>query len=108
MPAPLGYWSFRVLDDEVGVEEMTLSSFSRVFPNPANAITCVEMNFKRSTKGRLFLTDVAGRTVMEIHNGKFDSGVSKYFIDASRLSAGMYYLALNTEGRVNSLPLMVK
>ncbi len=108
MPAPLGYWSFEVLEEIVSVEEIKTPVFSRVFPNPANAITCVELNLQSPMRGSLFLKDIAGRTVLELHNGNFEKGISKYFVDASRLSAGMYRLALYADGRVNSLPLMVK
>lgn len=108
MPAPNGFWKFRVLEDEVGVEEISTSVFSRVFPNPANAITCVELDFKRPTNGQLSLIDVAGRKVLDIYNGKFTQGISKYFLDASRLQAGMYRLVIQAENRLDSMPLMVK
>lgn len=108
MPAPAGYWSFKVLEDEVGIEELTAPLLSRIYPNPANAITCIELNFRTPAMGKLYLTDIAGRVVMEIHNGNFERGVSKHFIDASALQAGMYRLVMQCSGRSESMPLMVK
>lgn len=108
MPAPNGYWSFEVLDVLTKVIENRQIMFSRVFPNPANAITCVEMNSLTSEVGELILTDITGRTVKRIYEGMFVSGISKYFLNASEISAGMYFLVFQTENGRDSLPLMIK
>lgn len=108
MSAPEGYWTFTILGEELSVEELGSAVFTRVFPNPANAITCIELNFTRPANGKLLLTDVSGRVVSEIYSGKFDQGISKYFIEASVLPAGLYHLLVRTDTRFDSMPLMVK
>lgn len=109
MPAPAGYWEFEVLGEEVGIAEFNASPLlSKIYPNPANAITCVELNFKTPAMGKLYLTDIAGRMVSEIYSGNFDRGTSKHFIDASTLQAGMYRMVVQCNGRMDSMPLMVK
>jgi len=107
MPAPEGFWTFEVIGPD-GVEEAEQAVFGNVYPNPANAITCIEMDFKTAQSGSLYLLDVAGRNVMQIYNGFFRSGDSKYFFDASSLEAGVYRVVVKTERGYNSYPVMVK
>jgi agmatine deiminase len=108
MPAPEGYWTFKILEETVSMEELSISVLNRVFPNPASAITCIELNIPRACDAELFMTDVTGRIVLTIKDGAFESGVSKYFIDAAQLVAGLYQVVFLAEGRLNSLPLLVE
>lgn len=108
MPAPEGYWKFKISDETVSVEELSISVFNRVFPNPASAITCIELNIPRACDAKLFITDVTGRTVLTIKDGTFENGSSKHFIDAGQLVAGLYHVVFLAEGRLNSLPLLVE
>ncbi len=107
MPAPDGFWTFEVLG-EVGVNEIEIASFGKVFPNPANAITCIELNFKRPENGSLYLMDVAGKKVMDIYSGSFKNGVSKYFFNASEFNAGVYRLVLQSDNGFDSQAIMIK
>ncbi len=106
--APDGYWSFRVLDDLLLAEELAQPMLNRLYPNPAAEITCVELNLTRPGEGRLFITDMTGREVVEIHRGKFTSGTSSYFFNASQMRAGVYTVVLLSNDRMDTLPLMVK
>jgi agmatine deiminase len=107
MPAPEGYWTFQVLG-EVAVEELTTLAFVNVFPNPASAITCIELNFGFREKGTLKLFDMTGREVMNIFGGEFKPGNGKFFIDAANLNSGVYRFILQTQRGTQSYPLMVK
>jgi agmatine deiminase len=107
MPAPEGYWTFEVLG-EVAVEELTTLAFVNVFPNPASAITCIELNFGFREKGTLKLFDMMGREVMNIFGGEFKPGNGKFFIDAANLNSGVYRFILQTQRGTQSYPLMVK
>jgi agmatine deiminase len=107
LPAPEGYWTFEVLG-EVAVEELTSRAFVNVFPNPASAITCIELNFALHEKGSLKLFDMTGREVMNIFTGEFKPGNGKFFIDAANLNSGVYRFILQTQRGTQSYPLMVK
>ncbi len=107
MPAPEGYWTFEVLG-EVAVEELTAMAFVKVFPNPASAITCIELDFALHEKGSLKLFDMTGREVMNIFTGEFRPGNGKFFIDAANLNSGIYRFILQTQRGTQSYPLMVK
>ena len=101
MPAPEGFWPFRVgeivvngLDNAAG-----FAGFEPAFPNPASAITCIPVVLKASASGRLILRDAAGRLVHTVFDGAMPSGRAKYFLDAAALPAGAYVLQLEVEGR---------
>lgn len=101
MPAPVGYWTFRVGTID-GIETVAGSSrlsarFDAPYPNPASAITCVPLELSRRATGQLVLRDAAGRIVDVLHEGNFPSGEKKYFLNAAPLSAGAYVLTLELE-----------
>jgi len=108
MPAPVGYWSFKVMGEIVSVDQPAGFEFGHVFPNPASAITCVPVTFGKSIKGSIDLVDVAGRQVLEVFNGLFPQGESKHFFDASGIAPGVYRLVLNAGGASTSSAVMVK
>ena len=101
MPAPEGYWPFRVGEIVVnGLDDVpAFAGFQPAFPNPASAITCVPVELSRAAQGRIALRDAAGREVAVLFEGQLPAGVSKHFIDAAPLVAGAYVLTLEVEGR---------
>lgn len=109
MPAPDGYWTFKVLGEvPAGVENLQNASFGSVFPNPAGAITCVPLQLERSAIGQLTLLDMTGREVEVIRNGNFPSGESRSFFDASRFAPGIYQVVFTANGQRISSTVMVK
>ena len=101
MPAPEGYWQFRVGEIAVnGISGVSsFAGFQPAFPNPASAITCVPVELKAAATGRLVLRDASGRLISTLFEGQLPSGLSKYFLDAAPLPAGAYVLHLQLEGR---------
>ncbi|MFM1931170.1 MAG: hypothetical protein RL226_473, partial [Bacteroidota bacterium] len=95
MPAPDGYWDFRVLES-VSVNEVSTAAILPVYPNPASAITCVPVSSLRSEEAVIELMDVQGRVVQTLLSGMLPQGDSKYFFDATNLSAGAYVVRLRT------------
>ena len=111
MPAPDGYWQFRVGEIVVNGIDGTpaFAGFQPAFPNPASAITCVPVELSRAAQGRIALRDAAGREVAVLFEGQFQRGVSKHFLDAAPLVAGAYVITLEVEGRgIWSQRLMVR
>ncbi|MBK8492523.1 MAG: agmatine deiminase family protein [Saprospirales bacterium] len=97
MPAPASYWNFQV-DFTTGTTEAVdaLTEMAAIFPNPANAITCIPIESKESTEGTIELVDILGRTVHTIHSGSIPQGKSNYFLQAQDFEAGTYYVRLQT------------
>ena len=108
MPAPAAFWSFEVLGEPTYSSELQAVTFGKVFPNPAGAITCIEINSIRPVTGTIVLMDMLGRKVQDIYSGHFSSGLSKYFFDASHMTAGVYHLTVSSEKGKATIPVMVK
>jgi len=105
--APEGYWNFDVLGINIGIEEIAgFNAITAVYPNPASAITAIEIDL-RTDNASLRLIDVMGQEVEVIHQGDI-SGEKIFFIDASRLSSGVYIVSLETGNRTYTQRLVVK
>ncbi|MFM7310394.1 MAG: agmatine deiminase family protein [Flavobacteriales bacterium] len=107
MPAPEAFWSFEVLGN-VGIEEQAMGNFARVFPNPARAITCIEIEQQQPVKGSILLRDATGRLVSTVYEGMFQAGQSKYFFDAANLQAGVYYLELKSGKHISTKVVVIQ
>jgi agmatine/peptidylarginine deiminase len=100
MPAPQGYWLFHVLGT-TGISEIAGNEihFQNIFPNPAQAITCIPVYTNASVKMQITLCDITGRFVKEIFNGQAHTGDNKFFFDASLLAQGVYVVELNANNQ---------
>jgi agmatine/peptidylarginine deiminase len=108
MPAPTGFWSFNVLGEVSAVDEFESTLLQRVFPNPAGAITCVELEAKQTTVANIGLYDLTGRMIQTLHNGMLNAGTSKFFFDASTIAPGAYQISVETAVGRHSLAVMIK
>lgn len=108
MPAPEGYWQFRVLSELVSVADFQNSGFAPIYPNPASAITCVPVLANKAEQGVISILDITGRKVLEVFSGNLPAGESKYFFEASTLPAGTYTILLQTSSSVAVQKLIVK
>lgn len=108
MPAPDAFWTFTVLGDVASVFEMDAPTFLKVYPNPANAITCIEVNAKYPQFAQLMITDLTGRKVMDVSAGMMQQGMNKYFVDAAALAQGVYRLVIASDTGFNTTNFMVK
>ena len=62
------------------------------YPNPASAITCIPVNCVESFfEGQISLTDVLGKEVTTIYEGKFKSGLNQFFIHANDYAKDVFY-----------------
>jgi len=98
MPAPAGWWAFDVVDEFTGLDAPSAASpWQAIYPNPARAITCLELNLPRATKGAVTLHNTMGQLVQTLHDGVLDRGVQRVFVDAARLVPGPYLVTFSTE-----------
>ena len=99
LPAPEAYFKFNILEQNnasLNQNNMTNIEMS-VYPNPANAITCIPVNCVGSFDGQISLTDVLGKEVAMIYQGNFESGLNQFFIHANDYAKGMYFIVLDSE-----------
>tara|TARA_B100000886_G_scaffold339770_1_gene306262 strand:+ start:10365 stop:12179 length:1815 start_codon:yes stop_codon:yes gene_type:complete len=99
LPAPEAYFKFNILEQNNASlsQNNTTNIEMSVYPNPASAITCIPVNCVESFVGQISLTDVLGKEVTTIYDGKFLSGLNQFFIRANDYAEGMYFIVLNSE-----------
>jgi len=106
MPAPTGYFHFEVTGPVDIVEDVI--SFGRVFPNPSQGLTCIEISNVEGFEGDLSVYNVLGEMVETIHAGSFAGNSRKYFLNVSDFASGAYNIVLRSSQGVMAMPLMVK
>lgn len=108
MPAPEGWWQFKILTS-VGLSENLMGIFSSpLFPNPSHGLTCVPFTSTRKLYGKLYVTDVIGNIVQEIYSGELKPGKTNYFIDTNEWGAGVYSIIAQTNEGITAQKLIVK
>jgi len=106
--APNGFWSFEIIG-EVNVQEQFNSSvISRVYPNPANAITCIEVNHKFPAMVKITLSDLTGRMVSAIFDGQVAPGIQRCFLNAAEIPAGSYLITVSSENSHHSETIVIR
>lgn len=107
--APAGYWHFRITGANVDVTEFQAVRFQKVFPNPAGAITCIELGNETAQRAMIDLVDLTGKKVADVYNGTLTPGMQKIFFDASQHAAGAYLLRCSiASGEVFTTRVMIK
>ena len=98
MPAPQGWWDFRVMGEEVDqIRTPQDNPWGEVYPNPASAITCLELNLATPTDCSVLIHNSMGQTVQVLHQGILPGGLQRLFLNAQSLPSGPYHLSLITE-----------
>jgi agmatine deiminase len=106
--APTGFYTFQILRSVATNEEVNDQADLLIFPNPAKAITCVEIKDMRGSEmATLSLYDMKGILVKSIHAGVKERGHQKYFFDARDLHAGTYLVRYITVEGTNAMHLVL-
>lgn len=96
--APAGYWKFDILGTPDAIEEFSRgASVHRLYPNPAKAITCVEIEFDKAQNANIYITDMLGKKLEDVHYGEVRQGLQNVFFDASNLTNGIYFVIIETK-----------
>lgn len=110
--APQGWWKFNIIDTNSVVtyqEEILESIFSiSAFPNPSKGITCIPLNTDLPVFVTLEVFDMTGRLVESVFTGKTGHGESRYYINTSNYTSGVYQIKLSTSYGSRSQKLVVQ
>lgn len=98
MPAPAGYWKFKVLGSPNGIVDELLSKV-RVYPNPSSGV--FRLSGLTGQNGTVEVIDVTGRVVLDRSIGETDE------IDLRDQPAGIYSVRLNLSGTQRTLRVVV-
>jgi len=105
--APEGHWSFCVTET-TGVEEVSRAELLDIYPNPASTLTVIPVSTTARTAGNIRIFNALGQQVETVFSGEFPAGKSNYFIDASRLASGTYFVELQTGSQTSLKKLAVR
>ena len=102
LPAPKAYYHYAVKPASqciVGNENVLLDELKleAIYPNPARSITVVPVTSDKAVDATIEISDVLGRTIKTIFDGKLPLGKSNYYIHANEFAAGTYFVSLTTE-----------
>jgi hypothetical protein len=77
-------------------KEMGLQSY----PNPFNFTTNIKFTLPEKTLLNISVFDALGRKCKELTSGRYEAGDHVIELDASKLSSGIYFIALSTPEQV--------
>ena len=81
----------------------------KIYPNPASAMVTAEWKQEKMKLTRLFITDMTGRTLMEILSSqKMDAGTQQAQFSTKQLSSGTYFIHLISGNKSQSGKLNVQ
>lgn len=114
--APEGFYQFKILGepDDTTIAPTAIKEYQedakvlQPYPNPASYITCIPVNARGATNGTIYLTNVLGQRVATLHTGTIPAGNSNYFINAEELTAGVYFVVVETKRARTTAKLVVK
>ena len=85
----------------VSVEEIKLLTNMELYPNPVtNNSTTLTLNLEKPTKIKVELLNTLGQSVLKVADTHLISGKNKIQINTSKLSSGVYFVAIEIDGKV--------
>jgi agmatine/peptidylarginine deiminase len=108
MPAPQGYWTFKVLGGGTGITHGPIAHLSSVFPNPSRGITCIPVRSAEGGFARIEVMNAFGVMVSVPFDGRLPAGDSHHFFNSAMWPAGMYAVVLHGEGQVTTQRIVVR
>lgn len=83
----------------------------QVFPNPASEQVTIRFEQRRATRASIVITDIAGRTVVQLFQGEAPAGSTRFTWDPREQGAaraGLYLCRITTEHGVLSAPILIQ
>ena len=123
LPAPEGYFDFNIFEDTISepvdtiTEPIDTTSYAYdltpfdidlgVYPNPASALTCIPIESTKAFNAKLYLTDILGKEVAQIHQGQVKAPKTNFFIRANEFKPGVYFITLELNAKVLRKKLII-
>ncbi|MBK8491193.1 MAG: T9SS type A sorting domain-containing protein [Saprospirales bacterium] len=85
------------LDPNAAVAEVENLATTSIFPNPVQDMFTLEMELREKTYLHIFLSDVNGRVVRSLFQGRAKGGTNRLSFNKERLTPGMYFLFIQDE-----------
>lgn len=104
--APLGLWSFKVLGNSVGIEQVRAVTLNPVYPNPASNLLSIPVMAHQPIHVKIYVTDIAGRLVETVYSGMVN-GDKRFSLFVNQYAAGAYKVVIEGDFGIHSTPLMI-
>lgn len=92
--------------NNTGINEAELSNLFTVFPNPAHDVINIAVNMDRTIETAT-ITNVLGK-VVKVINAKNLKANTDNFVEVKELNSGIYFISMQTEGRVITKKIIVE
>jgi hypothetical protein len=93
---------------QVGADELPSGfALGQNVPNPFNPTTTITFSMDETAFANLKVFDLAGRTVATLVNGMVERGQYSVTLDASNLTSGVYFYALEANGQVETRKMVL-
>lgn len=107
--APNGYFHFKVLGSSTaGIQSINSSAKLNVYPNPAGAITCIDITPFAQEKITVSIQNVLGQQVDVLFEGVVNSDSKKVFINAENYVSGTYIISVQSDSGYMVEKLLIK
>ncbi|MCW3124798.1 MAG: hypothetical protein JWO03_456 [Bacteroidetes bacterium] len=85
----------------IGISELAQSLNTNIYPNPTNKEITIAYTLSRNEVLDVYITDVTGRIINNLHSGAQADGEHKIVTDLAGLTGGVYFVNFRTaEGTV--------
>jgi hypothetical protein len=94
---------------DVSDEPATVKNFalSQNYPNPFNPVTTISYTLPKAADVKICVYDFLGNEVATLVDGMRSEGTHTTLFDGAKLSSGIYFYKLQTEGRVISKKMVL-
>jgi agmatine deiminase len=108
MPAPQGFWKFKILGN-ASLEENIAGVFNKpAYPNPSKGITCIPVFNQINESCSIKVYNLHGKIIETIYSGIAPGGLSNFFINTTEYSSGVYFIQYESASGVLTQKLIVK
>lgn len=85
-----------IIGGPTGIKEQSKASFSNIYPVPFNDELTLEVSSPGAAKGKITITDIAGKTLLE-KDTMLHKDENTLSLDVKELPKGIYFLTLDSE-----------
>lgn len=91
-----------------GIAENTLIADATIFPNPASDATTLSLNLRSASQVKVSITDVTGKTIIQVCDKKLNAGNNIISVPAAGLNNGLYFCVIAVDGTTFTKKLIVR
>ncbi len=94
----------------VGIDNTSVkrNPVGKTYPNPVKSSASFNVNLEKASTVTIDVINVMGQRVMSMDKGTMNAGTSKFTIDASQLTSGIYFVTVKINGESYTQKMIVE